>query len=260
MAVLLAPVLVLLVLLSFASYHLRSYRRRYYVEIGRAEVGRIPSMPVQGFDPAFQLGPFGPTMAAEVHFIGHGGSVPGATSNTEAWILAVLAKKARAMFEFGTAGGRTTYLWARNSPPDARVFSITLAPDQREGYSRGARDSGSAVRAALAESRYTSFLYTGTPVESKVTQLYGDSKALDDAEYAGRFDLIFVDGSHAYSYVRSDSEKAFRMLAPGGIILWHDYKLSRGGSDVVRYLDEVHGERPLVRLAGTTLVAWRAGT
>jgi predicted O-methyltransferase YrrM len=258
MSLLTLPVLVLVVLLAITSYHLYRYRRRYYAEIGRAEVGKVPSLPVHRFDPAFAHGPFGPTTAAEVHFIGHGGSVPGATSNTEAWILAVLARNARAMFEFGTAGGRTTYLWARNSPTDAKIFSITLAPDQHEGYSRGTGDSGSAVRAALAESRYTSFLYTGTPVESKITQLYGDSKALDETEHAGRFDLIFVDGSHAYSYVRSDSEKAFRMLAPGGIILWHDYKLSRGGADVVRYLDEISRERRLVRLAGTTLVAHRS--
>jgi hypothetical protein len=49
------------------------------------------------------------------------------------------------------------------------------------------------------------------------------------------------------------------MLRPGGIILWHDYrgkyKHTRGVFD---YLNGLSQRLPLVRLAGTTLVAYRA--
>lgn len=37
-------------------------------------------------------------------------------------------------------------------------------------------------------------------------------------------DFVFVDGSHTYEYVMSDSEKALGLLPnDGGVVLWHDY-------------------------------------
>ncbi len=62
------------------------------------------------------------------------------------------------------------------------------------------------------------------PEEEKITQLFCDSKHFDEKPYTGKMDLIFIDGSHAFSYVMSDSEKAFKMIAPNSIILWHDYR------------------------------------
>lgn len=38
------------------------------------------------------------------------------------------------------------------------------------------------------------------------------------------FDLIFVDGSHRVEDVITDSRIALAVLAPGGIIVWHDYR------------------------------------
>jgi len=38
------------------------------------------------------------------------------------------------------------------------------------------------------------------------------------------YDLIFVDGSHRVEYVIADSRIALEILAPGGIIVWHDYR------------------------------------
>jgi hypothetical protein len=57
----------------------------------------------------------------------------------------------------------------------------------------------------------------------------------------------------------SDTANAFRMVAPGGIILWHDYQpLRRSVRDVCRTLDRLARTRRLVRLSRTTLVAYRA--
>jgi predicted O-methyltransferase YrrM len=235
------------------------YRRRLYVELGRDDGGAIPVVELDEFDDAFALGDLGTTPAAAVHFIGSSRGVAGGTSDREAWILAVLARRCRTMFEFGTATGKTTYLLASNSPADARVHTLTLAPDALASYSRDSGDSGVATRRAHQESRFTSFLYTGTAAEPKVTQLFGDSKALDTTPYRGACDLIFVDGSHAWSYVLSDTAKAFEMLAPGGIIIWHDYRpLRRSARDVCRALDVLARQRPLVRLRGTSMVAYRA--
>jgi hypothetical protein len=68
-----------------------------------------------------------------------------------------------------------------------------------------------------------------------------------------------VDGSHAYSYVRSDSRKALEMVAPGGLILWHDYRGMFKPRGVYRALNELAKEVPLVHIKGTSLIAHRRG-
>ena len=209
-------------------------------------------------DPVFQPGPFGPTRDTEVAFIGRGPYVvDGGTSDAEAWVLAVLARRAKLMFEFGTCTGKTAYLWARNSPPDARVVTLTLAPDDVASYRRESSDDASDVKFALRESSHTDFLYSGSPVAQKVQQLFGDSKTFDVSPWEERCDLVFVDGSHAYSYVLSDSEKALRLVAPGGLVLWHDYAGPRHAPGVYRGLNELVERVSLVRIEGTTLVAYR---
>lgn len=101
------------------------------------------------------------------------------------------------MFEFGTATGRTAYLWAANSPEDARIHTITLAPDAHSSYSAASGDSRRAVR-----------------------------RALDVSELEGRRDLVFVDGSHAYSYVEGDTEKAHAAAIPALVPAAHMVILS----------------------------------
>ena len=68
-------------------------------------------------------------------------------------------------------------------------------------------------------------------------------------------DLVFVDGSHALPYVRSDSAHAITLVRPGGWIIWHDYGV---WPDVTVGLHELASILPLARVEGTTLVAGRA--
>jgi predicted O-methyltransferase YrrM len=254
--------LVLITVLSLAAVVVLGARllRTRAVRKQRNVFGEWPIRRVapEEVDPVFRPGPYGPGRDTEVQFIGRGPyTVDGGTSDAEAWILAVLAKRARRMFEFGTCTGKTAYLWARNSPPDARVTTVTLAPDHLDAYRREETDSPTDVAFALNESAYTAFLYSGSDAEPKVQQLFGDSKTLDVGPWAGTCDLVFVDGSHAYSYVVSDSAKALELVAPGGLVLWHDYAGPRHSPGVYRALNELAERVPLVRLAGTTLVAYR---
>jgi methyltransferase family protein len=249
----LAAVVVLAVLL------LRERARRKQ----RNLLGAWPIAPVspERIDPVFQPGPFGPGRETEVTYIGRGPYVvEGGTSDAEAWILAVLARRARRLFEFGTCTGKTAYLWARNSPDDARVVTLTLAPGERADYHSEGTDDPTDVAFALKESAFTDFLYSRSGVEHKVEQLFGDSKALDVSPWEGQCDVVFVDGSHAYSYVVSDSEKALRLVKPGGLVLWHDYAGPRHASGVYRALNELATRLPLSRIKGTTLVAYRRPT
>jgi len=218
----------------------------------------IRKVPVEALDPRFVPNELGPTRAAEVVYVGRGTiRVPGGTSDTEAWILAVLARDARRLFEFGTCTGKTAYLWARNQPSGGSVTTLTLAPDQAVAVRSEPGDDPVAIAYAREESRFSRFLYTGTEVEDRVEQLYGDSKVFDAEPYSGTCDLVFVDGSHAYSYVVSDSAKARLMVRPGGLVLWHDYSPHCPG--VFRALNELAKQLPLVHVTGTTLVAWRRG-
>lgn len=249
-----------LLIVAVVLYQLfRRYQRNLYIEQERDLGWPIPTVQPSALHPAFACDELGPTPAAEVAHIGTGDGVKYSTSEREAWILSVLAKHARRIFEFGTCTGRTAYLLARNAPADATVTTLTLAPDQIERYEHRDRDARDAAQRARKESTFTRFRYSGTAVESKVEQRFGDSKAFDESPFAGRCDLIFIDGSHAYSYVASDTEKALRMLAPGGTIVWHDYKGPRGSArGVFERLNELATDLPLVRVHGTSLVIYRA--
>jgi hypothetical protein len=217
----------------------------------------IRTAPLSELDPIFTPNDLGPTVETEVSFVGRGPiEVPGGTSDAEAWVLATLAKKATSIFEFGTCTGKTTYLVARNSPANATVTTLTLSPETIDQYVKESDDNRRSTRAALRESKVTHFLYQGTQVEPKVRQLFGDSKSFDESPYVGACDLIFVDGSHAYSYVVSDSKKALQMLKPGGVILWHDY-VGMEEEGVFKGLNELGRDLPLMHVQGTTFVAYR---
>ena len=139
---------------------IRSSKRRRRRRLGAESEAAIPEMSVTDLDPAFRVGPLGPDRErTEVVFLGGGNVlVPASTTDYEAWILAVLAKDAKRMFEFGTCTGRTTYLWARNSPPAARITTITLAADHVGEYVVDARDDAVDHDIAVDESTFEEFL------------------------------------------------------------------------------------------------------
>jgi hypothetical protein len=208
-------------------------------------VGKWPIQPVlpEVVDPIFAPGEMGPSRDTEVSFMGRGPYVvEGGTTDSEAWILAVVAKRAKLLFEFGTCTGKTAYLWARNAPANARVVTITLAPDDVADYKSESSDDVKDQEYAVRESSHTSF---------------GDSKALDVSPWASQCDVVFVDGSHAYSYVVSDSAKALELVRPGGLVLWHDYAGPKHSPGVYRALNELAERLPLVRIQGTALAAYR---
>jgi predicted O-methyltransferase YrrM len=136
---------------------------------------------------------------------------------------------------------------------------LTLAPDQKKTYRADNDDNLEAAQFADRESDFVEFVYSGSDVASKITQLFGDSKRFDETPHLGKCDLVFVDGSHAYSYVKSDSEKALRMLRPGGLLLWHDYdKGNIATGDVYKYLNELSKVRPLHHIDDTSLVVFKS--
>ena len=249
--------LVLVALLLAALWQLRHYRAKFE-QTGLLHAWPIPKVSAGEIDESLAPGDLGPLPRTETIFLPEL-NVVGGISDFETWVLTAVAKKAHRIFEFGTCTGKTTYLLARNAPPDAHVTTLTLPPDQRQAYVSGAGDSREDRSAALEESAFTSFLYEGTTVASRIEQLYEDSKIFDETPYVDRCDLIFIDGAHAASYVESDTRKALRMVKPGGLIFWHDYRGPTRSPGVFRTLNKLARELPLRHIAKTSLVFWRRG-
>lgn len=148
------------------------------------------------------------------------------------WIWSAL--KPEKHFEFGTWEGYGACLVLKST--NAHVWTINLAhgeqtnggaqyTESREpglkaifmGDASGASDSDSSV----------GWMYRALGLDSRVTQLFGDSLELDPSSLGkNSFDTVFIDGGHDSKVVSSDQAKAIDMLRPGGVIVWHDFSLN----------------------------------
>jgi predicted O-methyltransferase YrrM len=171
------------------------------------------------------------------------GNMPSAELIVIATICSYL--KPKTIFEFGTYNGLTTLHLALNSPPETRVFTIDLSADD-------------PIRKTMTDdSFYTVEITVGEQFHnqleaSKITQIFGDTTKYDHQALRGKVDMIFIDAGHTYDLVKSDTQKALDMLAPGGVILWHDYFYTQVG--VYTWLNELHASLPVMNIPGTTLI------
>jgi predicted O-methyltransferase YrrM len=153
-------------------------------------------------------------------------------------INAVVSRYApRAAFEIGTGDGLTALNMAGNMPDGARLFTLNLPPEQ----------------AGIPHARGVGERFHGSAFEERIEQLFGDSKQYDFSRFRGAMDLVFIDGDHGAEAVARDTDEALRLLRPdGGMILWHDYGLRRGVTEV---LDRLRGSPglggDLVAIQGT---------
>ena len=162
--------------------------------------------------------------------------VEGPLDDSHRLLLAALARGLgyRTFFEIGTNRGWTTWTVARNNP-ECHVYTLDLPAGAAEW------DIGEA--------------YHGMPEEGRITTLHGDSASFDFSPYAGRMDLVFVNGAHSRADVSNDTEWAFELLAAGGTIAW-DRQPAVPGVD--RRLNELARtlDRPLYHVRGTGLVIY----
>jgi len=178
---------------------------------------------------------------------------PHNTSEMELLALGALVRQCEAVevFEIGTYDGRSTRTLAMNLADGGRVTTLNLPPGQD-----AMEDGSSSVDSRLNTKVVSGCRFAGTPEEASIQQVFGDSATFDFAPYAGRMDVVFIDGAHSGEYVRNDTEQALQMIKPeGGLIVWHDGPLY----GVVGYLQE--GIRaqdwPLRWIEGTTLmIGW----
>lgn len=159
----------------------------------------------------------------------------GNISFEELFILVELLQSSQptSCFEIGTFDRRTTLNMASNTSDDAIIYTLDL-PRAQIGSTIFPLDSADL---GVIEKETSGARYHSTVWEHKIQQLYGDSAAFDYTPYQGKIDFVFVDGSHTYEYVLSDSRRAITLLRNGkGIILWHDYPTTSSVLKAVNYL------------------------
>ena len=173
---------------------------------------------------------------------------------TEACTLATLvrARGARRVLEIGTFDGNTALLFGHNLPEDGKVVTVDLPPDfdpKKDQSSLGHAE----VKINLTPRELVARQYRNDPAASKIQQVYGDSATLNWRSFGAPFDLIFIDGCHKEAYVTSDTENAFSVLAPRGVIVWHDYGEIPDVSRVVDRAVSAHPEYAWHVVEGTRL-------
>jgi predicted O-methyltransferase YrrM len=142
----------------------------------------------------------------------------------------------RTVFEIGTYLGETTLALAR-SCPQAQLYTLDLPdPETRKDTALEFTDE------YLFERWDRGVAFRDQPEAQRIQCLQGDSARFDFSPYESRMDLIFIDASHSYSYVKADTQAALKMLSPDGAILWHDYPTYPG---IFAYLNELAREQHL---------------
>lgn len=132
---------------------------------------------------------------------------------------------------------RSSLLVSENTPDSTRLF--TLEPFYPKDPVKGS-------------------VFRSEPEAQKIQQLSGYSNRFDFRASHNKVDLVFVDGGHEFVDVMNDTAVAFRLISPGGWILWHDVATDFPG--VVAALEQ-NDKADLIRLIwGTRYGIYRGDT
>lgn len=79
------------------------------------------------------------------------------------------------------------------------------------------------------------------PPDPRINFVIEDSRTVRfPREWYGSVDLVFVDGNHRRNGVVNDTRLAMSLIAPGGLIIWHDLLVPGGGRDRDKGLGSKH--------------------
>jgi len=112
----------------------------------------------------------------------------------------------RTVLEIGSAGGGTTYLFAKNAPDDAHLISLDL--------SFGTTRQGIIERFARGQQRISCIAADS----HSATAFQQVSALLEDHA----IDFLFIDGDHSYEGVGEDFRRFSPLVRAGGMIVFHD--------------------------------------
>lgn len=137
------------------------------------------------------------------------------------------------VLEIGCFKGGSSYHFLLNSPSTTQIYSVDKSFSHVPTH----------IMKELQDSKRFHPIETG-------------STNLDVNPYRKKFDFIFVDASHEYDDVKSDTLKSLEMLKDGGMIVWDDY--SPGYPGVYRWLNEFKDQgHNVLNIQGTSLAFCR---
>ena len=133
------------------------------------------------------------------------------------------------VLEIGTYQGWTSHNLALQLRGDAELVTINLPDGQTP------RLNSSGWNTKFFPGDKTPLFFEGRSTACRIKQIKEDTANLSAEDFSGKFDLIFIDGSHSYTYVENDTKLALSIANEQAIILWHDYGIPRWGG-VTEYL------------------------
>ena len=169
-------------------------------------------------------------------------------------ICSILAEHGpKNLLEIGTFDGNTTLQMAFNTPDDAIIHTLDLPSESIRTHQPVLKSDIQFIEDQKKQKRK----FEESSVAYKIHQHFGDSTQCDFSQFTkrGSLDFIFIDGGHSYECVQSDTENALKVLAKGGMILWHDFTPLFGG--VYAFLCELSKKLPLKHIKETNLVIYK---
>jgi predicted O-methyltransferase YrrM len=174
----------------------------------------------------------------------------GGMSFTELVILArtIKTRKPKAIFEMGSYDGLATAVFLLNAPAGAKIYSLDLPPNS------GGDADGLDSDKDLIEHRKLGEVPRALGLNN-YTQLLCDSMVFDPTPYADSIEFGLVDAAHDVEHARNDTIKMVQMLAPNGILFWHDYGGKGAMRPLAKYIESIGRQCELRRVPETSL-AW----
>lgn len=121
----------------------------------------------------------------------------------------------RRHLEFGTWEGLGATLVGQST--GAEIWTINL-PQGESGA------DGESLYAASDAGGNIGWRYREAGLGPRVHQLLCDSRDFETGRFAADFfDTVLIDGGHTPDLVANDTDKALRVLRPGGLCVWHDF-------------------------------------
>jgi predicted O-methyltransferase YrrM len=151
------------------------------------------------------------------------GLIPPRTMHSEddAAVLRAVAQGRRRVVEIGVYEGSSAVVLCEVLDPGAELHLIDPFGHHGEALPAGWGATEGASRRVVERARRRS---NGPRVTWHV-----DYSTAVAARWEGAVDLVFVDGDHSEDGARADWEGWHRFVEPGGIVLFHDARLTQEG-------------------------------
>lgn len=145
---------------------------------------------------------------------------PGSMPPADIVALAAICrdKHPKSLFEIGTFEGLSAVVFAANTDPSARVYTLDLP----SGKGEGERTMRSWEAQSVTGGYRSGYLIDAFHCNGKINRLFGDSALFNFERYRDQIDLFLIDGAHTEDYVARDTLNAFNCISREGVIIWHD--------------------------------------